>query len=78
VRITLLLLFAGVTVAQTPARERIVFSRVFPQPGQIGLFIAAADGSGERPLITLSDLDYNAAWAPDAAAKLSFAKTVSG
>ena len=31
--------------------QQIVFARVFPQPGQIGLFIAAPDGSGERPLV---------------------------
>ena len=34
------------------APEHIVFARVFPQPGQIGLFIAAADGSDEHPLVS--------------------------
>ena len=63
-RTILLALAAGATLAQAPP-DRIVFSRVFPQPGQLGLFIAAADGSGERPLITPADLDYDAAWAPD-------------
>jgi TolB protein len=67
VRTSLLVLFAGVTLAQAPAPENIVFARVFPQPAQLGLFIAAVDGSGERPLITPGDLDYNAVWAPDAA-----------
>lgn len=38
---------------------------MFPQPGQIGLFLAAADGSHERPLVAPADIDYNAAWAPD-------------
>ena len=42
-------------------------TRVFPQPGQIGLFMAAADGSNERPLVTPADIDYDAAWAPDGA-----------
>jgi TolB protein len=45
--------------------EQIVFARVFPQPGQIGLFIAAPDGSGERPLLASPDVDYNAAWSAD-------------
>jgi TolB protein len=67
VRTNLLVLLAGVALVQTPAPEKIVFARVFPQPGQIGLFIAAADGSGERPLLTPGDLDYNAVWSPDAA-----------
>ena len=30
--------------------QQIAFTRVFPNAGQIGLFIANADGSGERPL----------------------------
>ena len=38
---------------------------MFPQPGQIGLFIAAADGHDERPLVSPADVDYNAAWALD-------------
>jgi TolB protein len=47
--------------------QKIVFARVFPQPGQIGLFIAAPDGSGERPLIAPADTDYDPAWSPDGA-----------
>jgi TolB protein len=46
---------------------RIALSRVFPAPGQIGLFIAAADGSEERPLLAARDADYDPAWAPDGA-----------
>ena len=42
-----------------------MFARVFPQPGQIGLFIAAADGSDEHPLVASPDADYDGAWAPD-------------
>ena len=45
--------------------ERIIFARVFPQPGQIGLFIANADGSGERPLLAVRDMDYDASFSPD-------------
>ena len=55
----------GSDAAAAPAPSQIVFARVFPQPGQIGLFIAAADGSDEHPLVTPPDADYDAAWAPD-------------
>ena len=34
-------------------------------PGQIGLFIADADGSDERPLVGLGEIDYDATWSPD-------------
>src|SRR4026209_1433378 len=47
--------------------QKLVYARVFPQPGQIGLFIAAADGSGERPLLATRDIDYDATWSPDGA-----------
>ncbi len=49
--------------AATP--ERIIFARVFPQPGQIGLFVANADGSGERALLGNREMDYDAVWSPD-------------
>src|SRR5258705_8862344 len=55
----------GTLAAGAPGPQQIVFARVFPQPGQIGLFIAAADGSGERPLLASRDIDYDAAWSPD-------------
>jgi Tol biopolymer transport system component len=58
---------AAVLGAAAPGPEKIVFARVFPQPGQIGLFIAAADGSDERPLLASPDIDYDAAWSPDGA-----------
>jgi TolB protein len=47
--------------------QRMAITRVFPQPGQLGLFIAAADGSGERPLGNPLTSDYDAAFAPDGA-----------
>lgn len=47
--------------------QKIVFARVFPNAGQISLFISAADGSDERPLLTAGDVDYNPVWAPDGA-----------
>jgi len=64
-RVIVLLTFTGLVFAQGAQRHSVVMARVFPQPGQVGLFIAAADGSGERPLVTPADLDYDAAWAPD-------------
>jgi TolB protein len=48
-----------------PPPQSIVVTRVFPQPGQIGLFIADADGSGEHPLVAPADIDYDATWSPD-------------
>jgi TolB protein len=56
---------AAALEAASPGPAKIVFARVFPQPGQIGLFIAGADGSGERPLLASRDIDYDAAWSPD-------------
>ena len=67
-RVIALLAFLGLAFAQSPQRNSVVMTRVFPQPGQVGLFIAAADGSGERPLVTPADLDYDAAWSPDGTA----------
>jgi TolB protein len=45
--------------------QKIVFARVFPNAGQVGLFIAGADGSGERPLVGLGEIDYDPVWSPD-------------
>jgi Tol biopolymer transport system component len=56
---------AAVLLAETPTPRRIAIARVFPQPGQIKLFIAAADGSEERPLLETSGTDYDAVWSPD-------------
>src|SRR2546421_140139 len=55
----------GTLAAGAPGPQQIVFARVFPQPGQIGLFVAAADGSDEHPLLASRDIDYDAAWSPD-------------
>src|SRR5438105_2332534 len=54
-----------IALAEMPAPRRLAVTRVFPQPGQIGIFIAAADGSGERPLLESADVDYDPVWAPD-------------
>ena len=50
-----------------PAPQQIVFNRVFPNAGQIGLFIAAADGSQEQPLLAVEETNYDPAWSPDGA-----------
>jgi len=47
--------------------QNIACARVFPNAGQLGLFIAAADGSNEHPLLTDRDLDYDPVRAPDGA-----------
>src|SRR5260221_10678248 len=51
--------------AQTPIPRNIAVSRSFGNPGQFGLFIAASDGSDERPLLDSKDSDYDPVWAPD-------------
>lgn len=53
--------------AETPPPPHITFARVNPQPGQLSLFIAAADGSDEHPLLASADTDYDAVWSPDGA-----------
>jgi TolB protein len=52
-------------LAETPARRKIAFARVYPQPGQLELFVASADGSDEHPLLASTGTDYDPAWAPD-------------
>ena len=59
-------LLAAAAVADPPP-ERVFFSRVFPVPGQIRLFVANADGSDEHPLLATPDTDYDPAWSPDGA-----------
>ena len=51
--------------AETPKPRAIAYARVYPQQGQLGLFVAASDGSDERPLFASSDTDYDPVWAPD-------------
>ena len=50
---------------ETPAPRTIGFAQVGLQGGKPALFIAAADGSNEHPLLAESDADYDAVWAPD-------------
>ncbi|HTS47682.1 MAG TPA: hypothetical protein VMH05_07045 [Bryobacteraceae bacterium] len=51
--------------AQTPAARKIAVARTFGNAGQVGLFIAASDGSDERPLLSSTNSDYDPVWAPD-------------
>ena len=59
-RASLLVAVASLALAQVPKPEKILVTRVFPQPGQIGLFLVAPDGSNEHPLVTPTDIDYDA------------------
>src|SRR6478735_4821987 len=54
----------GLAVDERPPQQ-IVYARVSPNPNGLGLFIASADGSDERPLLAAADLDYDPAFAPD-------------
>jgi len=62
---SLILALLSVATIAAPADQRVFFTRVFPAPGELGLFIANADGTDERPLLSPPDLDYNAAWSAD-------------
>lgn len=65
-RISVIVAAAAIGVAAgAPEPQKIAYARVFPNPGQIGIFLAAADGSGERPLLAVRDVDYDPVWAPD-------------
>ena len=65
-RTALLAAAALSVIASAPAPpQKIVFARVFPNAGQIGLFIAAADGRDEHPLLASRDVDYDPVWSPD-------------
>jgi Tol biopolymer transport system component len=66
-RTGILLLAAAFSVAAVaPQRSEIVFARVWPNAGQVGLFTADADGGNEHPLVGLGAIDYDPVWAPDA------------
>ena len=64
---SLLLLVTATVGAQATPPDQIYMARVFPDPGRLGLFIANADGTGERPLVAARDLDYDASWSRDGA-----------
>ena len=62
---SLLACIALAAALQAAEPQRIVFTRVFPNEGQIGMFVAARDGSDERPLLTARHMDYDPVWSPD-------------
>ena len=43
----------GIMLAETPTDRRIAITRVNPQPGQLALFVAAADGGDEHALLEI-------------------------
>src|SRR5713226_1603921 len=65
--IALVVAAVAALAASASGPQKIVFARVFPNAGQVGLFIAAADGSDEHPLLSSSDIDYDPVWSPDGA-----------
>ena len=66
-RILTIAALAGVLASAAAPPNEIAFTRVFPNAGQIGLFVANADGSGERQLFDNAGFDYDATWSPDGA-----------
>ena len=58
-RVSLSVALAGLVFLGPSEPESIVVTRVFPQPGQLAIFVADADGSHEHPLITTPDIDYD-------------------
>ena len=66
-RIFMIAVLAGALASSAALPNQIAFTRVFPNAGQIGLFVAAADGSGERQLFDADGFDYDATWSPDGA-----------
>ena len=59
------ILSVGAVSAAQETPQKIVFARVFPNAGQVGVFVARADGSDERPLLIGSNIDYDPVWSPD-------------
>ncbi len=64
-KLAIVLLAASAVSAGPNTPQKIVFARVFPNAGQVGVFIARADGSDEHPLLTGSNIDYDPVWSPD-------------
>jgi TolB protein len=68
-RATLIVLaISAILAAQPPSKRKIAAVRVFGSPGQVGLYVAASDGSGEHPLLSSTNSDYDPVWAPDGSA----------
>jgi TolB protein len=57
---------AATVAIRAAAPQKVVFARVWPNEGQIGLFVAARDGGGEHPLLPGShEMDYDPVWSSD-------------
>ncbi|MEN3338929.1 MAG: TolB protein [Acidobacteriota bacterium] len=59
--------FALIATAGAQSPQRVVFARVFPQPHQISVFVANADGTSEHLLVGPTEADYDPVWSPDGA-----------
>src|SRR5215813_5958244 len=57
------LLFASMAVLPMSGKHRILMNRIGPCAAD--LFIAKADGTSERKLLSTSEFDYNASFSPD-------------
>jgi Tol biopolymer transport system component len=65
-RILIAAALVATLAGETPTPRKIAFTRVYPKRGdQLGLFVAASDGSHEHPLLASPDIDYDPVWAPD-------------
>src|SRR4051812_11842379 len=64
-KIALVTVVLASVAAGAPEPQKITFARVWPNAGQIGLFVADADGGSERPLVGLGEIDYDPVWSPD-------------
>src|SRR5579872_928459 len=62
-KVLFLLCLLGLESLTAGEPARLLFSRLGPT--QIGLFLANADGSNERPLLPADSLDYNASFSAD-------------
>src|SRR5271166_5169181 len=51
--------------AETPSHRKIAYARVYPQQGQLSIFVAESDGTAEHPLLASPDSDYDPVWSPD-------------
>jgi TolB protein len=61
-----LVFFTGLlAAAQGPATPTIAFNRVQLRGGMPQIFVAASDGTGQHPLLSNPDNDYDATWSPD-------------
>src|SRR5712671_5371025 len=60
---SLLLIFAVALSLAAGPKQTMLMNRL--GPSQMTLYIANADGSGERPLFSSSGFDYNASFSPD-------------